>query len=224
VIEGRAHILSHAGPQLLHGPVPALVTGDRESGELAPSDGVGHSTEMTSHRFLMFVTILLGCSPSTSGQTTADSGPADSATDSAIISFDYCKEAEARNARCTPEDTFNAAECAADWACATKMWRAEDLEPVYRCFATRECDTSDDPCVADVAGKYLADPVIKAYSESCLEKRMACDDSFADDYCSVAMGVLKDEYRTQVAACIEKPCEEVELCFAAVSASAGCSK
>jgi hypothetical protein len=136
--------------------------------------------------------------------------------------MDFCKAMEERDMRCMSGD-FVLSECQKQLGCFRSALRPEAVTPLLTCFATRPCGTSDDRCVAQSAEKYISDPVVKDWVNSCLSKRMTCGGSFADDYCGYEFGMFSDTLRTKMKACLSSSCAEVKTCFDTVFAAVGCN-
>ncbi|MBI2394646.1 MAG: hypothetical protein HYV09_34070 [Deltaproteobacteria bacterium] len=187
---------------------------------------------MTSRGLLVVCALVVGCGGKTA-ETIADTGATgDGATgadapDAAIdtrldgAAFDYCKASADRAAKCGT-GAVDPAECAAQLSCYRTIVRSSELDPLLVCFATRECTKKDDQCVADAASKYLSDPAVQAYVKACNEKRTACGGGFSDDYCGYDHGLLTDDARAKLKACVERSCAEVSDCFDVVFTAAGC--
>lgn len=172
---------------------------------------------MNALRSLLLASALLaGCgsaettTPRDAGATAdADAGPSP-----------FCKQVEARAITCL--DDWDPRTCAALEACVQAIVRAEEREPIVSCLTARACDATEDRCWADAAGKYATDPAVTAYVKACTEKRTACADAFSADVCGPEFGVLRDDLRPKVSACLGKPCGDVADCHQAALQSAGC--
>lgn len=171
--------------------------------------------------------LMAACSPSvsTEGETTdsstADSGTTESGSIDSGPPLDFCKESKARTEKCDA-GVFDAAQCAAQLACYQTLVRPEDRSGLLTCFATRPCGVSDDKCAADAASKYLSDSTVSAWVKSCTDRRAACMNVFADDYCSYTFGLFTDEFRTKMQTCLAKGCSEIRACFDTIVTAAGC--
>lgn len=160
--------------------------------------------------FFVSACLFVACSPSVEN-STSDAGP----------SIDYCAELKARTERCDA-GTFDAANCASQLTCYQTIVRAEERNALLGCFATRACTVSDDKCVADASAKYATDPTVTSFVKGCTDRRAACSNGFADDYCGGDFGLFTDEVRAKIQACLSKPCGEIGACFDAVVVAAGC--
>ncbi len=152
------------------------------------------------------------------GSVAVDTGPADTA-----VQDSYCERLQKRAMTCG--GSFDLGECTRNFTCYMTIMNPDDRTPLFECFATRDCMTSDDACVAKISSKYAADPAIQAYTKSCLDKRSACQASgttFSDDYCGYDHGLLKPEVRTQLGACLVKDCPAVKGCLDNVYKVYGC--
>ena len=189
---------------------------------------------MTSRTFLLLSLMIVGCggksvgddsNTTDSGTSTGDSAtiPEDGnipiATDAGTV--DYCKASADRAARCG--GSFSLTECQEQLACYRRALRPEAYTPLLTCFATRECGTSDDRCVAQESQKYISDPVVSDWVKSCNEKRSACMGGFSDDYCGYEFGIMTDALRASLKTCIAKPCAEIRTCFDTTFAALGCN-
>ncbi|MGZ3423864.1 MAG: hypothetical protein ACXVEE_38735 [Polyangiales bacterium] len=188
-------------------------------------------------RFTFLFLLLAGCGGTTSPDTpNGDATPSDgSASDSTgtvsdgttlsdgstvdTAGFDFCASLKDRAMKC---DAGPVANCEQQLGCYNSIMRPEDRPGLLTCFATRDCSTSEDKCVADASLKYMSDPTVSAFVGACNDKRTACMSSFANDYCSYDIGLFTDEARAKVSACVSKPCAEVKTCFDTVFASYGC--
>lgn len=170
-------------------------------------------------RFLLvaFALSAVACSPSVSNETPSDGGTSGDTS----LSFDYCKEVEARTVRCEA-GVYDAATCTKQLGCYTTIVRSEDRNGLMDCFAKRACGVSDDTCVGTASAKYASDATVTAYIKACTDKRTACSAAFPDDYCGADWGLFTDDVRSKVKACLDKPCADVSPCFQAIYAAAGC--
>lgn len=169
-------------------------------------------------RFLLALAFsVVACSPSVSSETPTDGGT----SGDTALSFDYCKEVEARTVRCEA-GVYSATECSRQLVCYSTIVRPEDRNGLMECFAKRACGVKDDSCVLTASTKYTSDATVTAFMSACTDKRTACSASFPDDYCGVDWGLFTDEYRAKVKACLDKPCAEVGACVSAVYTAAGC--
>jgi hypothetical protein len=189
---------------------------------------------MTYRALLFACALVVGCGGKSvgddtvtdGGTTTGDSAtiPADGnipiATEAGTV--DYCKASADRAARCM-SGAFSLDECQRQLACYRSALRPEAYTPLLTCFATRDCGTSDDKCVAKESQKFITDPVVSDWVKTCNEKRSACTGSFGDDYCGYEFGLMTDTLRANMKTCLSRSCAEVKTCFDTVFAALGCN-
>jgi hypothetical protein len=134
-------------------------------------------------------------------------------------SSDFCGKLSERATKC---GTSAPTGCEAQLACYRAIVRAEDLDPLLGCFATRDCSTSEDKCVADASAKYATDGTVSNYVKLCTDHRTACMGVFSDDYCGRDFGLFVDSAREKLQSCFLGPCDTMKSCLDGVYASFGC--
>jgi hypothetical protein len=85
--------------------------------------------------------------------------------------------------------------------------------PLGECLAARDCQASDDPCFARVAGPYLGDAPFTRYRAACVAKRAACNKKFSDDFCANEVGIVREQVLGELGACLDQPCDAVGGCL-----------
>jgi hypothetical protein len=132
-----------------------------------------------------------------------------------------CASLAARNARCDG-GTFNTDSCLQNERCTTSLMRPEALTNYQSCLTGRACGVSDDTCIATAEGMFGT--VSTTFQMNCLARHTACNTmgmSFRDDYCGT-YGVFTDAVRMRWAACLTRPCNEINDCYSMITASGGC--
>jgi hypothetical protein len=172
--------------------------------------------------------IAVGCgssdpdpSQSTTG-TTSTSSATGGATDDPNAPLDpktYCEKEQARAETCgEPTSPQSQQVCESNWTCLMARLRLDVLRQIQDCALERACSTSDDDC-ATAAAEALPDTAEStSYEAACKQKAMECD-AFLSDICAGSK-LYSDPMLEGSAACIAKPCDEVQPCLAALSAAA----
>lgn len=123
---------------------------------------------------------------------------------------DVCTSVCDWQAKCHQED-----RAACIKKCTTESdlskYRTEWMTYVNDCFKSLACGESDDHCVANFAAVDPAYPNL-GFVQSCLQKRAACENSFADDYCA-SITALTDDRRAKAALCNALECGAVLACL-----------
>jgi hypothetical protein len=164
------------------------------------------------------VAVLAACSGGTGG-TTGGGGTTQTAQS-------YCDNRESVSASCQSDAgsgfTFNRNDCNDDYTCAVALYVAPDA--YFACRTNTDCAVrrGSDSCLAESAqGRTVpqADPCAKKYA-AC---KAAGGKSFDDDTCPV-LNALNDSALTKIAACLDKPCDQISECVKATvkAISPGC--
>ena len=154
-----------------------------------------------------------------STRADADSGKKDAnATDSAIDSgpFDYCTAQAAKTAKCSPGQTFDAAQCAKVETCYRSIYHPDIKLDAYLQCTSASCSGGGTSCLNNLTG-HEKDAAFTDFLTSCKTKRDSCGPLGTkqfEDACSpfVVMGLL-DAVLTERAACLTKPCTEIRDCM-----------
>jgi hypothetical protein len=127
---------------------------------------------------------------------------------------DYCDLYDANVQRCYPEfaDQFSMCPSA---SCLAAVYDESALLDVVACQSVKDCDTffMDDDCV-DSAGGGL-DAAGQAFLDACRARITECA-STANGYCASALPIIRSTIRNGVAACLERPCAELDACLDAL--------
>jgi hypothetical protein len=152
-------------------------------------------------------------------------GPSDAAADRQLPVLPdgsaFCAAQAMRQSRCDA-GAFDTNACLLNERCTDQGFRSEANALYQMCMNARACGVSNDSCIASTEATYGT--ISTDFRASCLSKRSACQDagtSFLDDNC-FTFGILTDDLRVQWAACVAKPCAEVNACFKSVVAALGC--
>lgn len=156
-----------------------------------------------------------GSSSSSGGSSSGGSSSGGSSSGGADggLEATYCADITARDERCNRvDDEREGPECAGTYACTVQRIREEARQPLLECLAARDCETIEDRCYAEAAQPFAAE--LGTFSQDCLAKRDSCDDNFSDDYCDGTVALGGTAVIAAAKACLEKPCGEVQGCFA----------
>lgn len=101
--------------------------------------------------------------------------------------------------------------------CATtaERWRPDLSSAYFGCLldpATPCVSASVESCLSTAASSIQPRQSETDYMNACLQKRKACADSYADDYCLGAR-VLSDAWLARAGACLDKACAEAGACL-----------
>jgi hypothetical protein len=158
-------------------------------------------------------------------QDSDATGPSDAAADRQLPMLPdgsaFCTAQAMRQSRCDA-GAFDTNACLLNERCIDQGFRSEANALYQTCMNARACGVSNDSCIASTEATYGT--ISTNFRASCLSKLSACQDagtSFLDDNC-FTFGILTDDLRIKWAACVAKPCAEVNACFKSAVAELGC--
>jgi hypothetical protein len=150
-----------------------------------------------------------GQSSSSGGSGSSSSGSSGGAQDSGKTQEQVLCDALASISMCPNGGA--APECTAERKCFYAKNMTEQATALYAaCRANPSCK-GDDGCIRE-AGLALGGAEASKYETDCAAKATACTGMLSDDLCTGGLYAYKGD-KAAVAACLAKPCAEVESCI-----------
>lgn len=163
-----------------------------------------------------FAALLVACSSGSGTFTGTSSGSSGSSGGSVATSYSedqYCSLRENRTISCVGDGAtaFDRASCQKDYRCHVRISVSPDS--YFGCRASKDCaaKSSDDYCMG-VAATGRSTPEADACAKKYAECKAAGGKSFSDDNCGI-MNALEPGTLSLLAACVAKPCEQIEDCL-----------
>ncbi len=164
-----------------------------------------------SHVFrgaLLAAALLAGCGSSSSGSGSNAGGAAATPSDVQAACTALCNHEQA----CQTGSSSCVTNC---FNFSPELVRHDFIVAYTACMNSADCSKNADACVLDAANQvapaWQQDPA----RQQCLDRRTACDGSFADDICGdvTTMTALG---RQQIATCLAKSCDAIADCITAL--------